>query len=147
MSAKPRCVVDTNVLVSAALFNGSTPWRAVEAVVLAGVLLVSPETADEIQKVAARPMFDRYVTWVRRRRFLDRLMTAAQTIEPAERIRVCRDPRDDKFLELAIAGQADYVITGDADLLTLNPFRHVPIVTPQQFLDAGGFAGERPTDA
>jgi len=46
----------------------------------------------------------------------------------------CRDPKDNKFLELAISGQATHVLTGDSDLLELHPFRGIAVVTPQQFL-------------
>jgi len=50
-------------------------------------------------------------------------------------IRVCRDPRDDKFLELAVDGRADLILTGDSDLLTLHPFRGIAILTPAQYLE------------
>jgi uncharacterized protein len=52
-----------------------------------------------------------------------------------ERVELCRDPRDDKFLELALAGRADLLLTGDADLLALHPFRGTAIVTPAAYLD------------
>ena len=49
-------------------------------------------------------------------------------------IGVCRDPNDDKFLELALSGGADCIVSGDKDLLVLHPFRGVPIVTPRDFV-------------
>ncbi len=58
-------------------------------------------------------------------------------LEPTEGVRACRDARDDKFLELAVSGCASCIITGDADLLALHPFRGMTIVTPAQFLQAG----------
>ena len=61
-------------------------------------------------------------------------MAAAELVEITERIAACRDPKDDKFLELAVNGHADVLITGDADLLALNPFRRVPIITPADFV-------------
>jgi predicted nucleic acid-binding protein len=51
-------------------------------------------------------------------------------------VRACRDPKDDKFLELAVSGAACCVVTGDQDLLALHPFRSVSILTPAQFLEA-----------
>jgi uncharacterized protein len=51
-----------------------------------------------------------------------------------QRVELCRDPRDDKFLELALAGWADFLLTGDADLLTLHPFRGTAILTPAAYL-------------
>lgn len=66
------------------------------------------------------------------------LMTAAERIEISERIAPCRDPSVDKFLELAVNGKADMMVSGDADLLALNPFRDIPIVTPAAFVQSGG---------
>lgn len=50
-------------------------------------------------------------------------------------IKACRDPKDDKFLEAAVSGQATHLITGDADLLVLDPFQGIRILPPQEFLD------------
>lgn len=58
-----------------------------------------------------------------------------QTVKIEENIRICRDPKDDKFLEVAVNGTATYIISGDNDLLVLHPFRAIPIVTPRTFLD------------
>ena len=55
-------------------------------------------------------------------------MAIAELVPITERIAACRDPTDDKFLELAVSGRADLIVTGDADLLTLNPFRSIPII-------------------
>lgn len=62
------------------------------------------------------------------------LVHAAIFVEPIERVQACRDPHDDVFLELALAGEATAIVSGDDDLLTLNPFREIPILTPDQFL-------------
>jgi uncharacterized protein len=66
--------------------------------------------------------------------WLHELMAAAELVEITERIATCRDPKDGKFLELAVNGHADVLITGDSDLLALNPFRGVPIITPADFV-------------
>ena len=58
----------------------------------------------------------------------------AELVTITERIVACRDPTDDKFLELAVNGHADLIVSGDADLLALNPFRDIPIVTPAVFV-------------
>lgn len=50
-------------------------------------------------------------------------------------ITACRDPKDDKFLELAVSGRATHIISGDTDLLTLNPFRGIAILPPRAFLE------------
>ena len=62
------------------------------------------------------------------------MLARAELVAITERIAACRDPKDDKFLELAVNGQADLIVSGDADLLALNPFRDIPIVTPATFV-------------
>lgn len=62
-------------------------------------------------------------------------LKVAEMVEIRETIVVCRDPKDDKLLELAVSGNADFLVTGDKDLLVLNPFRGVEIITPREFLD------------
>ncbi|MEW6181847.1 MAG: putative toxin-antitoxin system toxin component, PIN family [Bacillota bacterium] len=66
--------------------------------------------------------------------FLGCIVLEATFIEINERIRACRDPKDDMFLELAVSGAATCIISGDEDLLQLNPFRGIPIVKPDEFL-------------
>lgn len=117
MSASGRVVIDTGVLVSAAIFSRSLPRRAVDAATESKRLLLSSSTFDELVEVLSRPKFDRYVSRFRRYEFLTELMDEAKTVEVSEAIAICRDPDDDKFLELAVAGQAECIISGDADLL------------------------------
>ena len=66
--------------------------------------------------------------------WLHELMAAAELVKITERIVACRDPKDDKFLELAVSGHVDVLVTGDSDLLALNPFRGIPIITPADFV-------------
>ncbi len=136
MSDEARYVFDTGVLVSAALSRDSTPGLAFRAGLNGGTILLSHATAQELHDVLSRPKFDRYVRLSTRKRFLAALVGRATVVDIDCAIRACRDPRDDKFLELAIAGRASQLITGDADLLVLNPFQGVPIVTPAEFLAA-----------
>jgi putative PIN family toxin of toxin-antitoxin system len=75
-----------------------------------------------------------YVTSVEREEFLEALIERAILVEPIETVTVCRDPKDDKFLELALNGKASFIITGDEDLLELNPFNEVRILKPDEFL-------------
>jgi putative PIN family toxin of toxin-antitoxin system len=133
------------VIVSALLFEDSVPGRAFYAALDAGQVLVSPTTFVELSDVLAREKFDRYVTREERDRFLAMFLHEAVLVEPIEIIRACRDPRDDKFLELAVSGIAESIVTGDQDLLVLHPFRGIPILTPATFLEAlaAGGAGER----
>ncbi len=131
----PRLVFDTNVVVSAVLFLATVPARALELGQAVGRLLVSDETAEELRRVLMRTKFDRYVRSDERARFLGRVLDDAMLVEIIESIDDCRDPKDNKFLELAVSGDATHLVTGDDDLLVLHPFRGVAIVTPQAFLD------------
>lgn len=136
MTARPRVVFDTNVLVSAALKAAGTPRRALDRVLDAGVLLVSAATRAELDDVIDRPHLQRYLPAPLKARFLGRIASAAVVVEPVGRVEACRDPKDDKFLDVAVYGRADYLVSGDDDLLVLDPFRGVPVLTPAAFLEA-----------
>lgn len=135
MSGKPRLVFDTNVIVSAALFEGSMPWRAVERAVAHGTTLMSDEAWNELTQVLRREKLNRYAPIAVRIRYLRRLSTLAERVEVRSEVNACRDPRDDKFLALALDGKADCIVSGDRDLLALHPFRGIPILAPAVFLN------------
>ena len=128
-----RVVLDTNVLVSAALKQKSMPGMAALLVERRGGLLKSLATEQQLFEVVARPYFDALID-PDTRAWLKKLMGAAELVAITGRIAACRDPTDDKFLELAINGRADLIVSGDGDLLALNPFRDIPIVTPAVFV-------------
>ena len=128
-----RVVLDTNVFVSAALKDESLPALAVHLVAQRGGLLKSLATEQQLFEVVARPRLASLIdpetqAWLRK------LMAAAELVTITERIAACRDATDDKFLELAVNGHADLIVSGDGDLLALNPFREIPIVTPATFV-------------
>lgn len=129
-----RSVIDTNVIVSALVFSASIPTQAFTIAKTRGILLISADTLSELIDVLSRQKFDRYLSREIREEFLVSLSAETEIIKITEKISICRDPKDNKFLELAIAGNATYLITGDNDLLELNPFRGVLILTPNQFL-------------
>lgn len=129
-----RFVVDTNTLVSRLLLRGSIPAQAVEKAVKTGDLLFSPSTLAELNQVLCRPKFDRYLEPADRDRFFRLLARLAIVVEVTHRVQICRDPKDDQFLDVAFNGRADAVVTGDADLLGLHPFRGIPILSPRNFL-------------
>lgn len=62
------------------------------------------------------------------------LLVNGEAIEPTRKFTVCRDPKDDIFLDIAVAGGADVIVSGDADLLSLHPFRTIPIISGAEFL-------------
>lgn len=134
MTPRLRLVFDTNVIVSADLFEDSVPGQALYLALDLGTLLLSEALIEELRAVLSRPRFDRYATRAEREEFLRDLIGEAATITITQQIQACRDPEDDKILELAINGEADYIVTGDDDLLAMNPFRGIEIIRPAEFL-------------
>jgi putative PIN family toxin of toxin-antitoxin system len=129
-----RIVVDTNALISRLLLPRSVPGNAVRKATNTGQVLISEATLAEVADVLARPKFAPYVTVQDRQQFIRLLGRVAEMVPITHSIRACRDPKDDKFLELAVNGGANVMVTGDKDLLALNPFRKIAIITPAQYL-------------
>ena len=129
-----RVVLDTNVLISGLLSATSTPARAVEHAISGGQLLGSTDTLRELMTKLLSPRFDRYVPRERRDALLLRLAPLVEIIKVVQRIQTSRDPDDDKFLEVATNGRADVVVSGNRDLLDLNPFRGIAILAPADYL-------------
>jgi len=134
MRVRERIVADTNCLVSRLLLPSSVPGDAVRKAADSGLLLVSEATMNELADVLGRSKFDRYIGLADRQQFLRLLGRVAEFVPIVYPIRECRDPKDDKFLELALNGRAHLIITGDADLLALHPWREIAIVTPARYL-------------
>jgi len=134
MASDVRVVIDTSVLISAMLLPSSIPRQALDAAADHGRLLISEATIEELNEVIRRPKFDKYLREERRTEFLASLVHDAEAVEIDEKITLCRDPKDDKILEVAVNGNATHIVSGDADLLALHPFRGIAIVTPQDFL-------------
>jgi len=129
-----RVVVDTNVFVSAIVAPRSIPRQAVDQASDNGVLLLSAATMAELEEVLRRPKFDHYVSREERAMFLSQLRALAESVPIIRLVRECRDPKDDKFLEVALNGRADVIIAGDADLLGMHPWREIAIGTPTKYL-------------
>lgn len=130
-------IFDTNILVSAALLSGSRADLCVRAVLARNIpLIFSAATYEELADVLMRPKLDRYVSR-RTREGLLRTWRKAAVMLPAaalrEEVHDCRDPDDDKFLELALASGARAIVTGDEDLLVLDPWRGIRIVKLADF--------------
>lgn len=130
-----RVVVDTNVLISALLTPNGKPGQVIKQLVeIESSLLLSRVTFLEPASRLARPKFDRYRTREQMDRYLEWLADLAEWIKPSIRISDCRDPDDNRFLEVLIAGDGDLLISGDPDLLELHPYEGRPILTPAEFL-------------
>ncbi len=130
-----RIVADTNLLVSRLLLPQSLPAQAVRKAVDEGQLLVSDATLGELADVLSRAKFDPYVSLEDRQDFIRVLNRVAERIIVTAPIKACRDPKDDKFLEVALNGEANLILTGDRDLLALHPFRGVDILSPREYIE------------
>lgn len=134
MRNEVRYVFDTNVIISALLFENSKPAQALRYALANGEVLLSIDLLEELNEVLGRERFNRYLTSEEREEFLEVLIEQAVLVEITENVQECRDPKDDKVLELALNGEAQYIISGDRDLLVLHPFRDVFVVTADEFL-------------
>lgn len=132
--ARERIVFDINTLVSGYLFPQSIPGQALGIVLSRHLLLMSIEVAAELTDVMRREKFDRYLSRLRRDELVASTIRDSRFIETSTTVADCRDPDDNKLLELAIDGNAAMIVSGDADLLALNPFQNIAIVTPREFV-------------
>jgi putative PIN family toxin of toxin-antitoxin system len=128
-----RIVVDTNIFASASLKESSFPADVVRWLDQYGGLLKSTATEAQLIEVLQRPYFAARLSPIFREA-VGRVLEKAELVPIIERVTACRDHTDDKFLELAVNGRADLIVTGDNDLLVLNPFREIPIVTAAAFV-------------
>ncbi len=129
-----RFVFDTNTIVSALLFRQSVPRQAFDRALSSGTILTSEPLVMELSRVLALERFDSYVSLEERNEFLEALILNSDLVEITESVQACRDPDDDRILEVAVNGAAAYIVTGDSDLLVMNPFRGVEILTPAELL-------------
>lgn len=139
MSAFARVVFDTSTLVGAALRVGSVPHLALGRAYMVGDVCASVATLDELEQVLLRLKFERYQPANVRQAFADifRRRAALFSVAEEDELKVsppCRDSKDNKFLALIRACDADALISSDADLLVLHPWHGIPILTPAQFL-------------
>jgi len=134
MQARRRIVVDTNALVSRLLLPDSIPGQAVRKAVEEGDILMSESTLFELADVLGREKFNPYVSIQDREEFLRMLGRIVEMVTILHAVHDCRDVRDNQILEVAVNGQAQVIVTGDEDLLVLNPFRGIFILRPADYL-------------
>jgi putative PIN family toxin of toxin-antitoxin system len=127
-------VFDTNAFISAALLSGSVNDLALNKAFQIGKVVVSTESFAEFTEVLFRKKFDKYLTDERRLQVIQKLERDTLNFKVTIAVNSCRDPKDNKFLELALTAKADCIVSGDQDLLILNPFNDIPIVTAADFL-------------
>lgn len=127
-------VFDASTLVSADLKANSIPERALLRAEEVDVFALSAAVDGEFAEVLDRPKFAHAIPLARRDRFLKILRDAAIWFNPAVRVTDCRDPKDDKYLELALAAGAEIIVSSDDDLLVLHAWRGVRILNPGDYL-------------
>jgi len=132
---RPPCVFDTNSLISALLISTSISRHAFDKALDHYQILVSDETVAEFDDVAGREKFETYVKAGEREAFEELLHREAMFVEVEQTVEASRDPDDNKFLALALDGKAEVIVSGDQDLLVLDPFRRVRIVKPRVFVE------------
>ncbi|MDZ8109616.1 MAG: putative toxin-antitoxin system toxin component, PIN family [Nostoc sp. DedQUE12a] len=130
-------VIDTNVLLSAALSPNGTARKVLDKAYKDFKIAQSEETYQELNIRIYKRKFDKYISDEDRQYLLDAVKKHSQFIQIKSQINTCRDPDDNKFLELAKDSNAEFLITGDRDLLSLNTLAEYQnqIITPRDFLD------------
>ena len=141
-------VIDTNVLISAGLLPNSKTAHSVTLAFDHFVLAQNQLTWTELQEKSILSKFNKYFGVDGRLRLMARLTQNIEFIDAQAIVTDCRDPKDNKFLALAIDADAKTIITGDKDLLVMNPYQGRTICTPAEFLSRhGGLATKQtPTE-
>ena len=129
-----KLVIDTNILISAALSSQGAPARLVRCALAQHQLVFSQATLDELRTRLYRPKFDRYISLESRERLLHDMSAAAHWVEVGEPALYCRDREDDKFFETALKAQADYLVSGDNDVLQAPEVAGLCIISAPQAL-------------
>ena len=135
-----RIVFDTSSLIGAALHPESIPDKALQQALEFWEICVSSESLAELRTVLDREKFDRYADPKQRQSFVESFRRDSRLFivpepDPVTLTPRCRDPRDNKFLALALAAEAAVIVSSDEDLLALDPWNDIRILTPAQFLE------------
>ena len=128
-----RLVIDTNVLVSAILSPDSISAKVLNWGENNGIILYSSATLIELLSVLGRSKFSKYIDPQDIDGLAMRIKTTWVFVEILHQIKLCRDAKDDKFIELALNGDTSHLITGDKDLLVLNPIQNILVINPRTF--------------
>jgi putative PIN family toxin of toxin-antitoxin system len=130
-----RVVIDTGVIISGLIQRKGTSRKALNLALQNHTSLISFATFSELKEVIFRPKFEHFFTNEDKLNMLKIISMKSEQIEIRSLVKICRDSKDDMFLNLAIDGQADVLLTRDPDLLALHPFREIPILSPADFLN------------
>ncbi len=134
MTTINRVVFDCKVLVSALIRDDTPPGQAFDRARKHCQIVTSESCLEELRRTLYKEKLARYFSRDEADLFLEVFRAAAVIVESSDSIQECRDPKDDKYLEAAVAAEADCIVSGDTDLLVLHPFRGILILTPRDFL-------------
>jgi len=129
-----RVVIDTNVWISSLLIPDSASAQAVDEALSQSEVMVSDATVEELSDVLSREKFDQYVSLDDREHFLRHLLQVTTMVSVISEVTDCTDPSDNQFLALALDSESDLIVSGDADLLSLHPWRGIEIISPAEFV-------------
>lgn len=129
-----RTVIDTGIFISSLLRPNSVPAKVANFIFTSAVLFVSQRLLAEVTEVARRPKFASLIDEEDLQDLLNVLHDAGEMVALDQHVRACRDPDDDHILSLAVNGRATWIVSGDKDLLALDPFRGIRIVSPADYL-------------
>lgn len=133
---KKPLVIDTNLLISAMISPNSIIHKVLKKTLENYIIYNSQQTLDEFVEVAKREKFLRFFKDLSKRdEFINFVIQSTKIIEPTHTVTDCRDPKDNMFLEIALTCEAVYLVSGDKDLLTLNPYQNIEIITASEFLE------------
>jgi uncharacterized protein len=133
--ARKKIIFDTSTLISACIYPDRTLARIFQQALIKYQLVVSRETLEELTTVLARPKFDTWRSMEQRKEWIKRYAKAVVVFPITINVTDCRDPKDNKFLDLALSAEANIVVVSDDDLLTLNPYNDVEIIGVIEFRD------------
>ena len=131
---KPRLILDTNVIISGVLFKGEAIRSLLIYVLNEYQVVFSQTTWDELASVFQRDAFEKMMPLGARLRVLAELTSKVEVVESTSIVTDCRDPKDNKFLSLAIDANAIAIVTGDKDLKVLHPYTGIAIQSPADFM-------------
>ena len=129
-----RVVVDTNILVSFAIRPNENFERMFDYLARQGITLISDDTVAELFTVLNREKFRKYIQQDSAIDYIEWYVGISESVTVTESVIACRDPKDDKFLSLAVAGKADCIIAGDSDLLDMIAYKGIPVYRATDFL-------------
>lgn len=129
-----RVVVDTNILVSFAIRPNRNFEQLFDYLAKQGITLISDDTIAELFTVLNRKKFRKYIRQDSAMDYIEWYVGISESVAVRESVIACRDPKDDKFLALAVEAKADCIIAGDSDLLDMIAYEGIPIYRATDFL-------------